>query len=478
MKYDPFSRRMFLQGLGATLAIPFLPSLVRAQTANDPIFIYLAFNQGHPRTKFWPLNKSVPYTQTETHTKIRKLQDIINADGKISTLFDASWNQYADKMNFMTHLNMFGTSWDHNPYIGGAASANWKYEMYTLDHLIKESWLRKGYNGKIPLLAVNIGKEQLSAVYHELSSGQTVNGKVGRAYPTIENVQKLALALNGASGGSGGGGSNGNGNEKKLVDAVLADYQKLRNDRRLSSIDKGRLDDAMDQWNDIQNQLQGGGTTTQCGAFSGSSTSNLGEQNRLATNMIIAAINCGITRVVSHQIVHVADSYVGAEAIHNMAHGGGSWYQGFMWRFEFLKAYADKLTSIKDGNGDPLLDKTLLFNSCEYTDYGNHELLGRGVFTLGSGGGRIKTGYHVHGGGAPYQRAHITVMKAMGLSQAEIEVEGNPGFGEYKLYTQDYTEDGLWRFGGASQADGIFRVSDSQKFQSDVEKRKHLIGLL
>jgi hypothetical protein len=97
---------------------------------------------------------------------------------------------------------------------------------------------------------------------------------------------------------------------------------------------------------------------------------------------------------------------------------------------------------------------------------------------MGDGGGRIKSGYHVHGGHAPYQRAHITVMQAMGLSQSEIELSGQPGFGEYVNYTENYTEDGLWRFGSTTKEDGIFKLTDSQKYQTDVEKRKILTGLI
>lgn len=477
MKYNLVNRRMFLQGLGSTLAIPFLPSIANAaMDSSDPIFIYLAFNQGHPRQKMWPWNKTVPFVQTDTETKMRKLSDIIKADGKISTFFDANWNKYADQLNIITHLNMFGTSWDHNPFIGGAASANWMYPLYTLDHCIKEAWIKKGYNGKIPLLCVNIGREQLSEVYAQLSCGMTSTSdkKPGRPYPTIENVQKLALALNGAVPPVSG--SSQALSEKKLVDSVLADYKNLVNDKRLSAIDKNRLNDAMDQWNDIQNRTNT--VSASCTLPGSISTVNLGEQNRLATDMILAAINCGITRVVSHQIVHVADSYVGAEPIHNMAHGGGEWLQGFTWRFQFMRDYADKLSSVKDSNGEPLFKKSLVFNATEYTDYGNHELLGRGIVTMGDGGGRLKSGYHVHGGHAPYQRAHMTVMKALGLSQAEIELSGQPGFGEYVNYTENYVEDGLWRFGSTTKEDGIFKLTDSQKYQSDVEKRKILTGLV
>jgi hypothetical protein len=153
-----------------------------------------------------------------------------------------------------------------------------------------------------------------------------------------------------------------------------------------------------------------------------------------------------------------------------MAHGAGPYMDSFKWKLGVMKHAADRLSSLKDANGEPLMNSAVLFNATEYSDFGNHSLFGRSVFTIGSARGALKTGYHVHGGGAPVQRAHITVMKAMGLTQAEIELGGKAGFGEHMSYGNDsYSEGG---------PDGSFSTADAAKYGSDVEKRKTLAGLL
>jgi hypothetical protein len=286
VKYNPITRRMFLQGASATLAIPFLPSIVNAQSvAQDTFFFFLPFNQGVPRSKFWPLNKTVAFAQTEANTKIRALSEIIAANGKISDLLDASWNVHASKINIMTHLNLFGSTWDHRPLGPGCASTNYDMPNYSLDHCIRESWLKKGYKPKLPFLSVNIGRTFTSGDYWAFSWG--VNG--GKDYPVIDNIQKLELAIMGSAPAPGGAVTS----QQKLVDAVLGDYQRLLNDRRISSLDKTRLTDAMDQWNDIQNNSRSGACAMPASV---GATTNFGVQNRQAVDLITAAMSCGLIR--------------------------------------------------------------------------------------------------------------------------------------------------------------------------------------
>jgi hypothetical protein len=43
--------------------------------------------------------------------------------------------------------------------------------------------------------------------------------------------------------------------------------------------------------------------------------------------------------------------------------------------------------------------------------------------------------YTIYDAGAPYNRVHMTILKAFGLTDAEIELNGQPGFGEYGTVT-------------------------------------------
>lgn len=72
------------------------------------------------------------------------------------------------------------------------------------------------------------------------------------------------------------------------------------------------------------------------------------------------------------------------------------------------------LDSIREGDGT-LLDRTIVFG---FTDHGEarlHSMKNYMVFTAGSGGGRMKTGYHLSAEGDAATRVGLTVMQALNV---------------------------------------------------------------
>ena len=82
---------------------------------------------------------------------------------------------------------------------------------------------------------------------------------------------------------------------------------------------------------------------------------------------------------------------------------------------EALATFIEAFKSIPEGDGT-LLDNTLIF-AC--SDTGNsriHSVDNIPVMTIGSGGGRVKTGMHIVGNGDPISRIGLTTMQAVGLN--------------------------------------------------------------
>ena len=80
------------------------------------------------------------------------------------------------------------------------------------------------------------------------------------------------------------------------------------------------------------------------------------------------------------------------------------------WTY-FVKA----LDSVKEGDRT-LLDNTLVFAHSETEFAKFHTIDNIPMMTAGSGGGRIKTGIHVAGGGTPVSRVGLTLQQAMGVA--------------------------------------------------------------
>jgi hypothetical protein len=81
---------------------------------------------------------------------------------------------------------------------------------------------------------------------------------------------------------------------------------------------------------------------------------------------------------------------------------------------EAFAAFISTFAAIREGDGT-LLDHMLIFAGSE-TNYARlHSIDGLPMFTVGSAGGKLKTGYYVHGSGDPVTRVGLTAMQAMGL---------------------------------------------------------------
>lgn len=99
--------------------------------------------------------------------------------------------------------------------------------------------------------------------------------------------------------------------------------------------------------------------------------------------------------------------------------------------FEYQKVYmkgllkfANAMDAIKEGD-KTMLDRMLIF---AYTDHGAprlHSLHNYPTITLGSAGGRLKTGMHVPHAGQPITRVSLTAMQAMGVPIASFGTGSN-----------------------------------------------------
>src|SRR3978361_1836951 len=82
---------------------------------------------------------------------------------------------------------------------------------------------------------------------------------------------------------------------------------------------------------------------------------------------------------------------------------------------EWLACVLQEEDGIRDGDGT-LLDHSLVFAYSDQSYAKIHAVDGIPIMLAGNAGGRMKTGYHIAGGGNAVSRVGLTVQKAMGLS--------------------------------------------------------------
>ena len=103
-----------------------------------------------------------------------------------------------------------------------------------------------------------------------------------------------------------------------------------------------------------------------------------------------------------------------------------------IYSMELLASVLKEMDAIQEGDGT-LLDHSLLMAYSDQSYAKIHAVDGIPIMLAGNASGRMKTGFHIAGGGAPVSRVGLTVQKAMGL--------GVDGWGKGSMETKSlYTE--------------------------------------
>jgi hypothetical protein len=91
---------------------------------------------------------------------------------------------------------------------------------------------------------------------------------------------------------------------------------------------------------------------------------------------------------------------------------------------EMFCEFVQALDAVKEGDST-LLDRAIVF---AFTDHGEarlHSMNRIPVITAGSGGGRMKTGYHIHAEGDACTRVGLTIQHALGIPAGSFGTETN-----------------------------------------------------
>ncbi|RYZ84551.1 MAG: DUF1552 domain-containing protein [Proteobacteria bacterium] len=214
---------------------------------------------------------------------------------------------------------------------------------------------------------------------------------------------------------------------RKLIDAVMPELNRLKANSRMSKLDKDRLNEATDRWNDIQNRAA---TSLQCSFAERAQGGDWEVNHKQAMSLAIAALSCNMTNVINYTLF--AGGKENPQSLHNYAHDARN--RNFndvqLWRSRRVADFVGMLNATKDENGQALLDSSLLQWMHEYSSWG-HQKYGYVTLTAGGASGAVRTGLHLDVGGSPINTIHMTNLRALGLSVADIEKDGRAGFGEY-----------------------------------------------
>ncbi len=168
----------------------------------------------------------------------------------------------------------------------------------------------------------------------------------------------------------------------------------------------------------------------------GLSAELVGQRHKLMTDLLVMAAACDQTRVfnMSYCAAFSATTKPGWDKPHHTTtheehvdeelgyQPTVSWFT--IKAMECMADFVEAFSKIKEGDGT-LLDNSLIYASSESSLARIHSNDGIPLFTAGRAGGRIKTGLHIDGKGAPGSKVGFTCLKAMGSDLPSFGTKSN-----------------------------------------------------
>ena len=228
-----------------------------------------------------------------------------------------------------------------------------------------------------------------------------------------------------------------------VIDAVYADYERVRDNTRLSKADRERLENYLTLVSELEPIEQISCTEPILGAEP--------DIDAIVDNqfkILTAAMLCDVTRVASITMGMTANYVERHDEHHDEMHTktapGTGLYADLVEVGERVAKLLDMLEATPEPTG------TVLDNSIVYwgMQYGNawpvdaHRAHNMPVLVGGSAGGQLQTGQYIDyrkdghlseqfGRGVPINNLLVTFMNCMGLDSSDYEAKGKTGYGYY-----------------------------------------------
>lgn len=443
------NRRFFLRGLGgAALALPALSSLLprsaRAQSAG-PVRRYVQLINPYGPTGalfFGGLTGAAASGGASTRA-------LTSVSGPLSSILGTSFDAVRGKVNVLRGIDVLTNNPNHQfcfPTCASGYAPGLDGDGYppqsgneSIDVLLSNS--TKVYAGPVATARRLLNINPLTS--DDYSSNRSFSWRQSGTSVQMASPLKTTNALLDVFMSSFGMATMpmNDARELSLVQAVGADYRRVRSSPRLSADDKRRLDAYVALIDDLEREARATVTAAPPVCQGPAAEPGTGPVSLVRTQLrvLAAAMACDLTRVGSVTLGTSA-GYGTRHAEHHSIYDLTipapllADFRGFAahagWFMEHLDSIADA--------GATLLDNSIVYWTMQYgcADNGSHHSnTDMPIVVGGRAGGRLATGnfidYRAQGDGLPMNNLLVTFFNAMGLGSGDYERGGTQGFGLY-----------------------------------------------
>ena len=419
MQTHHFSRRSFLRGVGATMALPWMESLnvwgdttASPEPASEaPVRLAVLFSGNGFHSKEW---------WAKGEGKSLELGKVLSplADFREKMLFvKGLFNAEALKGNI--HSSQTGNLLSGAPLASGGEIRSGT----SIDQLLAQ---RYGASTKVSSLV--LGCEKSNPSVHKNYS-MLYSSHISWTSPTTPTPLEIypALAFDRLFK------DEVNRGDKSVLDSVLADASDLR--RRISQSDQRKLDEYLESVRDVEQRIENAGKKGELQGWrptlakpnvprpSEGIPQDIAEHMRLMADILVLGFQTDTTRITTlklnndHSSLRFPNLGVDYMIHHLLSHSDSAdWLKVNTFFLEQVAYIARKLDAIQEGPRTLLDNSMLLFCSSMMT--GNHNADQLPVMLIGGGGGRIQGGRVLDYSGKPERqmcRLYLSMMDKMNV---------------------------------------------------------------
>jgi hypothetical protein len=227
----------------------------------------------------------------------------------------------------------------------------------------------------------------------------------------------------------GGGANTAEAVNASVIDAVLADVNRLES--KLGVADREKLQGYLSGVRELEMKLGDPGemppVASSCAKPNLGSTGNFVRNSRLMNDLMVMAFTCDLTRVISYAFSNGMSGRVYSNlgiggGHHNISHHGGreSNYAELRkidtYHMEEFADLCKKLKAQIDVQGNSLLDSCIVLYSSEIADGNTHSHYDLPVVLVGKGNGTIRSGRHINTSSGKMADLFVAMMQHVGAS--------------------------------------------------------------
>ena len=440
MKRWELSRRTFLRGAGATLALPLLeqmwPSVARAQAAGAAaprrLVVFYVPNGIHmeswtPQAEGtdWQLSKLLA-PLAPVKSKLMVLSGLSHNPGRP----DGDGHHAAATASFLTCTKVFKT-------MGADIQNGISADQVIADHL----------RGTTPLPSLELGNESRRGTGncdsgYACSYANNISWS-GPTTPMPKEANPRALLERLTTIAPTGTAIPPEQlrllrRQRSVLDLVSADATRLQT--RLGTTDSRKLDEYLTGLRELEQRIEQieSSTGPACNVPDSApdQPSDLRERTRAMLDLTLLALQCDLTRVVTFMHCSARSNFAYDFLGLSGTHHGYSHHQYDpanyaalekinLWEVEQFAYLVQRMDALQDPLGGSLLDSSLVYFNSEVEDGNRHGHSNLPILLAGSGGGAVRPGRHVrYTQREPVANLMISLMGYMGVQRQRFGDDG------------------------------------------------------